>query len=84
MYRARVRVRVRGCLSAFSARRYKIICNPRVTNRRSPQEGDKPSPFCSAFYITGGDILSCGVVSKRILVSYVQYVTRIYHDTIRR
>ena len=27
--------RVRGCLSAFSARGYKIICNPPVTNRRS-------------------------------------------------
>ena len=39
--RVRVRLRVKGCLSAFAARGYRIsaakfICNPRVTNRGSP------------------------------------------------
>ena len=41
MCRVRVRLRVKGCLSAFAARGYRIsaakfICNPRVTNRGSP------------------------------------------------
>ena len=41
MYRVRVRVTVRARLSAFSARGYQIICDLRVTNRRSQKRTAK-------------------------------------------
>ena len=79
VYRVRVRVRVRGCLSAFSARGYKKKCSPRVTNGRSRVKPTK-SMCALRLAIFGCDVQYSSAAVGTAIVRSLDYSSSLRHS----